>query len=927
MVGKVRNLLTVFVFIFSAIIFSSCAAERSPVVSKPGAERERLEELKQRIKKLNERIQALKRSKEAASEAQISKGKEKIDYDKILSEEEKKYLIASGQRDTIAEKLYEKALQEFRLGNYLTAKENVELALSYSPYFEKAQRLLVEVQAALGEHPGEIETIKEFLERRFKILAEQTKIEINNHIDKAKTQINEKKYKDAIRTLDLVEEKIKMIPYDIGLGSELQLVKSMREEAKRLEEEQKVISAKKQRMAATRLAFEEERKRRKKRKEQIEKLFNEAIQNYKLQNFEKTIELCEQVLEIEPLHKDAEKLIETSKSKILEQFKEKVSKELREEKDKFEMDIKKSEVGFAEDEILRYPKKKKWKEIEKRSEDIKKIEVPLEKRSLKAEELERILERPIKIEFPPEEGTCSDTPTFGCFVKHILPQKLDNIPIDISQSAIADGLPDKEFNYVSNGTVPAGMILKQILLNFKAGGKEYDYFIRGEMVEIDEKTSLKNLVLKIYDISSILAGKLFFTPPPLKLDPSQTADLTDDEARYIYDPIGEEPPPTTGTFAEGLINLIKSSIAPGTWDANGTFIYIAKESLKSKLPTLIDKDKGAQAKIKEPVSGSLMYVKHTPEVHEQIQKFLDNLMALNSLLVSIEARIISVDDNFLEDVGIDLRGNTDKVLGIVARDGSLEDATPPLNVAPKNLTSGFNQVKGVTSVIGRTQYPGFEDFGGRIKDTGGLGIQIVNIGDLSISAVLRAVRKKERAVQIQATRVLAHNDEQVYIKVTRKFSYIQKYNPGGGGIGLEPVLVNLETGLLLLVRPTISMDRKYITLELKPMITRMEGSPREIDVNPAAATRDKPGAPVQLPITSEQRTYTTAKIPDNGSVLIAGLRDIFDTKFKEETPIVSKIPIVGALFKRKGKTKEKHNLIILITAQIVDIKEIESKKF
>jgi general secretion pathway protein D len=80
---------------------------------------------------------------------------------------------------------------------------------------------------------------------------------------------------------------------------------------------------------------------------------------------------------------------------------------------------------------------------------------------------------------------------------------------------------------------------------------------------------------------------------------------------------------------------------------------------------------------------------------------------------------------------------------------------------------------------------------------------------------------------------------------------------------------------------------------------------------------------LQLPEIPIQKAQTTVRVPNGGTLLIGGLKNIGSYDFKSETPILSKIPVVSFFFSRRGSTQEFSNLLIIIKARIVDLSEEE----
>src|SRR4030095_13445254 len=82
-------------------------------------------------------------------------------------------------------------------------------------------------------------------------------------------------------------------------------------------------------------------------------------------------------------------------------------------------------------------------------------------------------------------------------------------------------------------------------------------------------------------------------------------------------------------------------------------------------------------------------------------------------------------------------------------------------------------------------------------------------------------------------------------------------------------------------------------------------------------------APVefQLPELEVQSVFTTAVIPDGGSILLGGLSNIRNVERRAEVPWLAKIPIVGFFFKQEGYNDENKTLMILIRRHITDVQD------
>ena len=95
-----------------------------------------------------------------------------------------------------------------------------------------------------------------------------------------------------------------------------------------------------------------------------------------------------------------------------------------------------------------------------------------------------------------------------------------------------------------------------------------------------------------------------------------------------------------GADFSGLVDLITTTVEPGTWDSDG-----GAGRLQGNENTLS------------------LVIRQTPAVHEQIVELLGQLRKLQDLQVTVEVRFISVTDRFFERIGVDFDFNVQDNLG------------------------------------------------------------------------------------------------------------------------------------------------------------------------------------------------------------------------------------------------------------------------
>ena len=76
--------------------------------------------------------------------------------------------------------------------------------------------------------------------------------------------------------------------------------------------------------------------------------------------------------------------------------------------------------------------------------------------------------------------------------------------------------------------------------------------------------------------------------------------------------------------------------------------------------------------------------------------------------------------------------------------------------------------------------------------------------------------------------------------------------------------------------------------------------------------------PVVLPDFTVRQVVTTVNIWDNQTVVIGGLISSRIQSTKDKVPVLGDIPLMGRLFQSESKNSIKKNLMIFVTATIVD---------
>src|SRR5205085_2297166 len=149
------------------------------------------------------------------------------------------------------------------------------------------------------------------------------------------------------------------------------------------------------------------------------------------------------------------------------------------------------------------------------------------------------------------------------------------------------------------------------------------------------------------------------------------------------------------------------------------------------------------------------------------------------------------------------------------------------------------------------------------------------LDDFTASLFVRATQAEVNSTQLTAPRVTLFNGQRAFVLVATQRAYVSDLNPivGQGAVGFDPVISVVQTGVLLDVQATVSADRKYVTLTLRPQLSNLLqlvpfgiGGTTIIPGGLSAATQPfSAQGIIQQPETQITEVRTTVSVPDGGT--------------------------------------------------------------
>jgi general secretion pathway protein D len=331
--------------------------------------------------------------------------------------------------------------------------------------------------------------------------------------------------------------------------------------------------------------------------------------------------------------------------------------------------------------------------------------------------------------------------------------------------------------------------------------------------------------------------------------------------------------------------------------------------------------------------------------------------------VEIEAKFVEITQNNLKELGFDWLlgafnvGTSDRVFasgGTTGNAAPLDAANFPfINPSTGNpigdtpLTSGLRSgnvgisANAIDALL-------FGAGGASGAAPGVLGISGV-FTDPTFQVVIRALNQKKGVDLLSSPRVTTKSGQTATIEIIREFRYPTEFDPPqipqefgntGSVLGVGqstnssfPVTPTTptafetrNTGVTLEVEPVVGPDGYTIDLKLVPQVVEFEGfinygSPiqtSETNLLGQSTTVVLTENVINQPVFSTRKVTTSVSIWDGQTVVLGGLMREDIQKVQDKVPLLGDIPLIGRLFRSDIDQHLKRNLVIFVTARLID---------
>ncbi len=711
----------------------------------------------------------------------------------------------------------------------------------------------------------------------------------------------------------------------------------------------------------TRIA--KERQEQKKR-ETIEQLFNSAAQLRREGRFREAAEMLRQILFIDPANAKARYQLEVANDYASIRGQLDNRRDFETQMQATFVDAEEALIPWAV-EVL-YPRN--WRELSIRR-DLAGVGVSGE--SEEGRELNRKLEEPIP------DVSFQEQP-FETIIDWMGELSQINMSVDW-EDLENNGIERDKPVTLDLANLPFRTVLREILT--QVGGEvRLAFDISDGLLKIATKEKLdRDKEIRVYDINDLLVNIPRFTNAA-QLNPGQALNqagqggqggggggggqgqlFQDDEQE------GTEGDEGAGRAAqaEQIMDIIRQTVEPDSWRETG----------------------GGDGSMRE-LNGQLI-VYNTSDSHRQVTDLLGQLRKFRALQIAIETRFLTVSNNFLEEIGVDLdfvfnSGTAGFDQGFTGAGVPIVDPFTGASVlVPRTFTNqgGLPNVPGfpnqftnpITGGLVGASPTGFGQpyqHPGLVPQTSGIppqfndmtpiraaqnSLSLVNpaqfntgvpgsfanlvgnnppalsiagsfLDNLQVDFLIRATQANSRSSVVQAPRLILFNGQRSNIFVGRSQTYVAS---------LQPQIAQQAVAF----QPVIGVAQSGSSLDVEATIsadrryvtvtvqTQRAQDPILTRFEVQRSSGNAPGAFITTVDQQSASVNTTVSIPDGGTVLLGGLKLVGEFEVEAGVPVLSKIPVLKRAFTNTTTIKDTQTLLILMKAKVIIQQEAEEEAF
>ena len=788
---------------------------------------------------------------------------------------------AVSQAQVDAEAKYVTARAEFQNAHFVEARQLVEQAIAIYPSHEGAQKLRQDILAVLSQRDNRLQMASTWFHAIQDVKTQEIAVRLAALMASGDQKMKSGDFAGAELDFDRVDVGLRSFPYQFDWGNLPAQVETRKLEARAKARESELKKQASQRQAAATRAREQTDAQEAALEAKVDELLARAKESYKRQDYKRAEVDAWNAYELDRRREDARSLYLDARHSGHVLFDDRYREERLERLARVHEEIHKALI--PQNEILVYPED--WQ--------IRALRKPQEIGTNKVEpwvaQLRERLEQRVTFEF--QDTGFEDVVNFL--------RQVTGTTIVVAPDVIAAGggtvtLKVKDMRF--------GDALKWILEL-----TDLKMAMQNQAIFISKQPITGSIALRMYDVTDLVSPVRDFPGRDLAFNAGAGGGKGGGFNLFKNDAAATD---SKATDPAQLVEFIQKNVAPTSWATEGVAI--------------------------DQRGGSTLFVSQAPEVHVLIEQLLSNLRNQQSLQVHISVQILDVKKGFFEEIGFQYTDSVPVGGGTPTDTQSAWAYGNPINATGAPPPDGYLRLNNTLAYNGAlTQRMPANASGsvGQGTQPRGLFIDAAYhpfsfLGTDQISAMFSAFEQETDAQILEHPSITCFNGQRAHTAFIHQYAYISDYDIVN--YAYDPKIEVLNFGNILDVRPVVSSDRKYITMEIRPTSVL----PVQFFVETIIAPRIQASGnfivifgfvpyPLELPEVEVRELRSTVMMPDKGTLLVGGFTSGLRQRTHSGVPFLSHIPFLGRLFSQNGTYDQNRRIFFLLNAEIMDMGEKE----
>jgi len=307
---------------------------------------------------------------------------------------------------------------------------------------------------------------------------------------------------------------------------------------------------------------------------------------------------------------------------------------------------------------------------------------------------------------------------------------------------------------------------------------------------------------------------------------------------------------------------------------------------------------------REKARSKAIVITDTPSTIDRLEKILTKIDVMPKQIL-IESKVMEVNRDLLRDLGVEFGTGTGSTTASSA--AGFVSATNSRTFNQQELNTKSGQWPRATiggSTLNQYLTPSIfvpETTGLTAANTG-LSFIFQKLRGMQFEVLLRALEEDVRSNTLSAPHILTLSGQEARILVGTKYPILETQVAGSESTTTTTSLSYYQDiGIELFVVPTVGGD-KHIDLIIHPVVSSFSTT---VGTN-------------AYPVLDVREAETQVIMENGETIVIGGLLKDVKAKSRVGLPFLGKLPLIGPIFSRSTSDVEKVDLLIFITARIIE---------